>query len=67
MTDPVQKVTLSSSNLQTTIAYWKDILDMKVIEQEDDRVSMCYDKDQTKLEFVDIGKCFCFFRILFEM
>ncbi|XP_046832505.1 glyoxalase domain-containing protein 4 isoform X1 [Vespa crabro] len=53
--DPVQKVTLSSSNLKSTIAYWKDILDMKVIEQEDNRVLMCYDKDQAKLEFVDIG------------
>lgn len=58
ITDPVQKVTLSSSNLQTTIAYWKDILSMKVIEQEDNRVLMCYDKDQAKLEFIDIGKCF---------
>lgn len=53
--DPVEKVTLSSSNLQTTIAYWKDILGMKVIEQEDNRVLMCYDKDQAKLEFIDIG------------
>ncbi|XP_043499597.1 glyoxalase domain-containing protein 4 isoform X1 [Polistes fuscatus] len=53
--DPVEKVTLSSSNLQNTIAYWRDILNMKVIEQEDNKVLMSYSDDQTKLEFVDIG------------
>ncbi|XP_014605938.1 PREDICTED: glyoxalase domain-containing protein 4 isoform X2 [Polistes canadensis] len=53
--DPVEKVTLSSSNLQNTIAYWRDILNMKVIEQEDNKVLMSYSEDQTKLEFVDIG------------
>lgn len=53
--DPVEKVTLSSSNLQQTIAYWKDILNMKVVEQEDKRVLMSYGDNQAKLEFVDIG------------
>lgn len=53
--DPVEKVTLCSSNLQKTIAYWKDILDMKVIEKADNRVSMSYGEDQAKLEFIDIG------------
>ncbi|KAK2580619.1 hypothetical protein KPH14_007731 [Odynerus spinipes] len=53
--DPVEKVTLSSSNLQNTIAYWKDILNLKVIEQVDNRVLMCYSEDQAKLEFIDIG------------
>ncbi|KOC70598.1 Glyoxalase domain-containing protein 4 [Habropoda laboriosa] len=53
--DPVEKVTLSSSNLQNTIAYWKDILGLKVFEQSDKKVLLGYSEDQAKVEFEDIG------------
>ncbi|XP_076662521.1 glyoxalase domain-containing protein 4 [Halictus rubicundus] len=53
--DPVEKVTLSSSNLQKTVAYWKDILELKVFSQTDKSVLLGYGDDQAKLEFQDIG------------
>ncbi|XP_078040510.1 glyoxalase domain-containing protein 4 [Augochlora pura] len=53
--DPVEKVTLSSSNLQSTIAYWKNILELKVFNQTDNSVLLGYTDDQAKLEFRDIG------------
>lgn len=54
--DPVEKVTLSSSNLERTIAYWKDILGLQIFDRKDKNVLMGYSKDQAKLEFEDIGE-----------
>lgn len=53
--DPVEKVTLSSSNLVRTIAYWKDILGLKIFDQKEKSVLMGYGENQAKLEFEDIG------------
>ncbi|CAL7943099.1 unnamed protein product [Xylocopa violacea] len=53
--DPVEKVTLSSSNLQKTVAYWKDILELKVFNQTDKSILLGYSDDQAKIEFEDIG------------
>ncbi|KAL0105933.1 hypothetical protein PUN28_015981 [Cardiocondyla obscurior] len=53
--DPVEKVTLCSSNLEHTIAYWKDILKLKIFDRKDKSVLMGYGKDQAKIEFQDIG------------
>lgn len=53
--DLVEKVTLSSSNLERTIAYWKDILGLKIFDRKDKSVLLGYSEDQTKLEFEDIG------------
>lgn len=53
--DPVEKVTLSSSNLERTIAYWNDILGLKIFDQKNKSVLMGYSEDQAKLEFEDIG------------
>lgn len=53
--DPVENVMLSSSNLQSTIAYWKNILELKVFNQTDNSVLLGYTDDQAKLEFRDIG------------
>lgn len=55
-TDPVEKVTLSSSNLQRTIEYWKNILRLRVYKQEERKVLFGYGDNQAKLEFEDIGK-----------
>lgn len=51
----MQKITLSSSNLKHTIAYWKDILGLKIFEQKDKTVLMGYSENQAKVEFEDIG------------
>ncbi|XP_015589815.1 glyoxalase domain-containing protein 4 [Cephus cinctus] len=53
--DPVQKVTLASSNLQRSIAYWRDILGLKVYIEEENSVLLGYGDDQVKLELEDIG------------
>lgn len=54
-TDPIEKVTLFSSNLQKTIAYWKNILELKIFNQTEKSVLLGYDEDQAKIEFIDIG------------
>lgn len=53
--DPIEKVTLFSSNLQKTIAYWKNILELKIFNQTEKSVLLGYDEDQAKIEFIDIG------------
>lgn len=49
-------MTLSSSNLKRSVAFWKDILEMKVFEEKEKAVVLGYDSNQTKLEIEDIGK-----------
>lgn len=56
LSDPVEKVTLSSSNLQRTITYWKDVLSLKVYQQDDSKVLLGFGDNQAKLEFEDIGE-----------
>ncbi|XP_063973651.1 glyoxalase domain-containing protein 4 [Diachasmimorpha longicaudata] len=53
--DPVEKVTLSSSSLEKSISYWKDILNLKVYDQKDKTVLLGFGDDQAKLELKDIG------------
>ncbi|XP_026329262.1 glyoxalase domain-containing protein 4 isoform X2 [Hyposmocoma kahamanoa] len=54
-TDPVQKVSLASSNLARSIAYWNGLLSLKIFEQTDKTVLLGFSEDQAKLELVDIG------------
>lgn len=56
LSDPVQKLTLSSSNLKRTLDYWNGILGMKICEQKNGLALLGYGDTQTKLEFKDIGK-----------
>ncbi|XP_011306199.1 glyoxalase domain-containing protein 4 [Fopius arisanus] len=53
--DPVEKVSLSTSNLEKSISYWRDILNLKVYDQKDKTVLLGFADDQAKLEFKDIG------------
>lgn len=53
--DPVEKVTLSSSSLEKSISYWKDILNLKVYDQKDKAVLLGFGDGQAKLELKDIG------------
>jgi len=54
--DPVEKVTLSSSNLANTLEYWNGILGLKIFSQEKDKAVLGFSESQAKLEFLDIGK-----------
>lgn len=53
--DPVEKVTLASSNLEKTVKYWNGILGMKIINKTDKTVSFSFGENQCVLEFKDIG------------
>ncbi|XP_049867563.1 glyoxalase domain-containing protein 4 [Pectinophora gossypiella] len=53
--DPVQKVSLASSNLSRSIAYWNGLLSLKIYEQNDKSAVLGFADDQAKLELVDIG------------
>ncbi|XP_046389711.1 glyoxalase domain-containing protein 4 isoform X1 [Ischnura elegans] len=53
--DPVQKVTLASSNLQKSIDYWNGTLGLKIFQQSDKSVVLGFDESQAKLELQDIG------------
>lgn len=55
ITDPVEKVSLSSSNLTRTLAYWNGILGLKVFSQDKDKAVVGFGESQVKLEFNDIG------------
>ncbi|CAH1800426.1 unnamed protein product [Owenia fusiformis] len=54
--DPVQKVSLSCSNLQQSIEYWNGKLGLKIYSQDASSVLLGYGDDQAKLELVEIGR-----------
>ncbi|XP_078491926.1 glyoxalase domain-containing protein 4-like [Ciona intestinalis] len=54
-TDPVQKVTLASSNLSRSIDYWTKIAGMTVFEQSDKEATLGFCKEQAKVGLHDIG------------
>jgi catechol-2,3-dioxygenase len=54
--DPVEKVALSSSNLQRSVDYWNGILGLEICSQNDSKVVLKFPSDQTELELEDIGK-----------
>ncbi|CAG9860621.1 unnamed protein product [Phyllotreta striolata] len=55
-TDPLQSVTLNSSNLKNSIDYWNGILGLKIFQQSDKTVLLGFKENEAKLELVDIGK-----------
>uniref|UniRef100_A0A8C5WIV4 Glyoxalase domain-containing protein 4 n=1 Tax=Leptobrachium leishanense TaxID=445787 RepID=A0A8C5WIV4_9ANUR len=56
-TDPVQKVTLAVSNLQTSISYWSGLLGMTIYDNDDTKKNalLGYADNQCKLELQDVG------------
>ncbi|CAH0604820.1 unnamed protein product [Chrysodeixis includens] len=54
--DPVVKVSLASSNLEKSIAYWNGLLSLKIFEKSPKSVILGFGADQAKLELVDIGE-----------
>jgi catechol-2,3-dioxygenase len=53
--DPVEKISLSSSNLKQSITFWKQILEMTLVEETPKTALLEYQSNQTKLELIDIG------------
>ncbi|CAG9783876.1 unnamed protein product [Diatraea saccharalis] len=54
--DPVVKVSLASSNLAKSIAYWNGLLTLKIFEKKDKSVLLGFSDDQAKLELIEIGE-----------
>ncbi|XKL63561.1 hypothetical protein PGB90_005925 [Kerria lacca] len=54
--DPVQKISLASSDLQKTIHYWHNILGLKILEQSEKSVVFAFNESQVKLEFLQINE-----------
>ncbi|XP_022819984.1 glyoxalase domain-containing protein 4 [Spodoptera litura] len=54
--DPVVKVSLASSDLEKSIAYWNGLLSLKIFEKTTKTVTLGFGADQAKLELVDIGE-----------
>ncbi|XP_028396687.1 glyoxalase domain-containing protein 4-like isoform X2 [Dendronephthya gigantea] len=53
--DPVDKISLGVSNLETSMKYWHELLGMKLYKQQSDRVLLGYGDDQCKLELVSLA------------
>ncbi|KRT83835.1 hypothetical protein AMK59_3264 [Oryctes borbonicus] len=56
--DPVEKVTLASSNLQKSIDYWNGLLGLKIFTKNDEKrnVLLGFNDDQAKLELQEIDQ-----------
>lgn len=50
--DPVMSVSLAASNLQKSIAYWRDLLGMELYESDDKQALLGYSKNQCSLRLV---------------
>ncbi|XP_042857345.1 glyoxalase domain-containing protein 4-like [Penaeus japonicus] len=53
--DPVQQVVLASSNLESSIHYWKDLAGLTMYGKTDNKATFGFDEDQAKLVLHDIG------------
>ncbi len=52
--EKVIKVSLSSSDLEKSVKYWHQLLEMNIFERNDKSVVLGFDQNQCKLELVDI-------------
>jgi catechol 2,3-dioxygenase-like lactoylglutathione lyase family enzyme len=50
--DKLSKVSLASSNLERSVAFWSNFLGMEVLEKTEARVVLSYGPDQASLELV---------------
>lgn len=53
--DPVNKVTLASSNLQQSVDYWKNLCGMQVYSKSEKSAVLGFADSQCKLELQDVG------------
>ncbi|KAH9495932.1 Glyoxalase domain-containing protein 4 [Bulinus truncatus] len=54
--DPIKVVSLASSNLQKSVDFWTRLCGMQIFSQEINTATLGYDKEQCKLELIDIGQ-----------
>lgn len=54
--DPVVGVALNSTNLQKSIEFWSDVLNMNVISKSDSSAVLSYNEKSVQLELKKIGK-----------
>ncbi|KAI8507578.1 Glyoxalase domain-containing protein 4 [Branchiostoma belcheri] len=54
-TDPVQKVTLASSDLQKSVDYWSTLCGMKLYSNDGKMATLGYGDSQCKLELQDVA------------
>jgi len=52
--DPVQKVSLNCTDIDKTLHYWKDLLQMNVITKTDKEILLAYGDGSAQLEFVQL-------------
>lgn len=54
--DPVHKVTLGSTNIEKTVAYWGQILGMTLLQNNETKALFTFGEDQANLEFQKIDE-----------
>lgn len=54
--DPVKKVALNCTNIEKTLHYWHDLLEMNVITKSDQEILLVYGANSAQLEFNKLGK-----------
>lgn len=52
----ISGVSINVSNIESSINYWRNILDMSAYEQTADKVKLTYATDQATLELINLGK-----------
>lgn len=57
VSDPVQKVALNCTNIEKTLHYWHDLLQLNVITKTNKSILLAYGESSAQLEFVQLGKC----------
>jgi len=54
--DPVKKVSLAVSNMERSVAYWRDLCGMTLHEQDERRAVLSYGANQCQLELVGLSE-----------
>lgn len=54
--DPVIKVGISSSNLEISKKYWHNILGMKLIEENSNKITLAYNDNQAQLDLIYLNE-----------
>lgn len=54
--DPVKSVAVNTNNLEKTKAYWTDVLNMRLVNETANEISLTYGDQQANLVFKQTGK-----------
>ena len=58
--DPVVKIALASSNVDRSLKFWNELLQMKIYEKKDNMALLGFADNQAKLCLIDIGGLYPF-------